>query len=50
MMSAHSVNHLFSLLCLIVVSVVSHLGFEDANLVLIVSVPGHYFLSLTIDY
>ena len=29
--AAHSVNHKFPLLCLFVVSVVSHLGFEDGN-------------------
>ena len=39
--AAHLVNHMFSLLCLFVVLVVSHLGFEDRNLVLIARVPGH---------
>ena len=32
---------MFPLLCLFVVLVVSHLGFEDENVVLIVQVPGH---------
>ena len=32
---------MFPLLCLFVVLVVSHLGFEDENLVLIARVPGH---------
>ena len=32
---------MFPLLCLFVVLVVSNLGFEDRNLVLIASVPGH---------
>ena len=35
------VNRMFSLLCLFVVLVVSHFGFEDRTLVLIASVPGH---------
>ena len=39
--AAHSVTHMFSLLCLFVVLVVSHLGFEGGNLVLISPVPGH---------
>ena len=39
--AAHSVNHMFSLLCLFVALVVSHFGFEGRNLVLIASVPGH---------
>ena len=39
--AAHLVNHMFPLLCLFVVLVVSHLGFEDENLVLIARVPGH---------
>ena len=39
--AAHLVNHMFPLLCLFVVLVVSHLGFEDENLVLIALVPGH---------
>ena len=39
--AAHSVNRMFSLLCLFVALVVSHFGFEGRNLVLIVSVPGH---------
>ena len=38
---AHSVNRMFSLLCLFVALVVSHLGFGDRTLVLIASVPGH---------
>ena len=32
---------MFPLLCLFVVLVVSHLGFEDENLVLIARVPSH---------
>ena len=39
--TAHSVNRLFSFLCIFVALVVSHLGFEDRTLVLIASVPGH---------
>ena len=39
--AVHSVNHMFSLLYLIVVFVVSHLGFECGNLVLIAPVLGH---------
>ena len=39
--AAHSGNSMFSLLCLFVALVVSHLGFEGRALVLIVSVPGH---------
>ena len=38
--AAHSVNHMFSLLCLFVALVVSHFDFEDMTLVLIASVPG----------
>ena len=39
---AHSVNRIFSLYkCLFVVLVVSHSGFVDWTVVLIVSVPGH---------
>ena len=41
--TAHSVNHMFSLLCLFVVLVVSHLGFKGGNLVLIAPVPGQCF-------
>ena len=33
----------FPCLCIFVVLVVSHLGFEDENLVLIALVPGHCF-------
>ena len=39
--AAHSINHIFSLLCLFVALVVSHFGFESGTLILIVSVPGH---------
>ena len=42
--ASHSVNHMISLLCIFVVLVVSHLGFDDGNLVLIAPVPGHCFL------
>ena len=38
--SAHSVNRMFSLLCLFVSLAVSYFGFEDRTLVLIASVPG----------
>ena len=41
--AAHSVKHMFSLLYLFVALVVSHLGYEDGNLVLIAAVPGHCF-------
>ena len=41
--AAHSVKHMFSLLCPFVVLVVSHLGFNDGNSVLIAPVPGHCF-------
>ena len=40
---AHSVNYMFSLLCLFVVLVVSHLGFKGRSLVLIAPVPGDCF-------
>ena len=39
--TAHSVNHMFSLLCIFVV-----LFFLGGNLVLIALVPGHCFLLL----
>ena len=39
--AAHSVNRMFSLLCLSVALDVSHFGFEGRTLVLIASVPGH---------
>ena len=39
---AHRVNHMFPLLCLFVVLVVSHLCFEEGNFVLIAPVPGHF--------
>ena len=39
--AAHSVNRIFSLLCIFVALVVSHFGFEGRTLVLIASVPGH---------
>ena len=32
---------MFSLLCLFIASVVSHFAFEDGDLVLIASAPGH---------
>ena len=38
---AHSVNRVFSLLCLFVALVVSHFGVESKTLVMIASVPGH---------
>ena len=41
--AAHSVNRMFSLLCLFVTFVVSHFGFEGGTLVLIATVPSHYF-------
>ena len=41
--AAHSVNHMFSLLCPFVVLVVSCLGFQSRNLGLIAPVPGHCF-------
>ena len=41
--SARSVNHMCSVLCLFVDLVVSHLGFEDGSLFLIVTMPGHCF-------
>ena len=40
---AHSVNRVFSLLCLIVALVVSHFCFEGRTSVLSVSVPGHCY-------
>ena len=46
--AAHSVNHMFSLLCLFVALVVSHFGFEGRTLVLIMSVHGH-FLPFTMN-
>ena len=42
--AVHSVNRMFSLLCLFVALVVSHFGFEGWTLVLITSVPGHCFI------
>ena len=39
--AAHSVNRMFSLLCLFVALVVSHFDFEGRTLVLIASVPDH---------
>ena len=39
--TAHSVNRMFSLLCVFVALVVSHFGFDGWTLVLIASVPGH---------
>ena len=39
--AAHSVNHMFSSLCLFAVLFVSHLGFEGGNLALIAQVPDH---------
>ena len=41
--AAHSVNRVFSLLCLFKVLVVFRFGFEGRTLVLISSVPGHGF-------
>ena len=37
---AHSVNSMFSLLCLVAALVVSHFGFDGRSLLLIASVPG----------
>ena len=39
--AAHSVNRMFTLLCLFVALIVSHFGFEGGTLVLIASVPDH---------
>ena len=39
--ATHSVKRMFSLLYLFVALVVSHFGFEDRNLVMTASVPGH---------
>ena len=41
--AAHSVNHMFSFLCPFAVFVVSHLGINGGNLILIVPAPGHCF-------
>ena len=41
--AVHSVYHMFSLVCIFVVLVVSNLGFMGGNLVLIVPVTGHCF-------
>ena len=38
--TAHSDHHIFSLLCLFVVLVVSHFGFEGGNRIKIAPVPG----------
>ena len=43
---AHSVNHMFSLVCLFAFLIVSYVGFEDGLLVLTAQVPGQPFLSL----
>ena len=40
--AAHSVYRMFSLYCDIVITVISHFGFEGGALDLIASVPGHY--------
>ena len=40
---AHSVNHMFSFLCVFVVLVVSHLGFKGVNLVLMMPLSGYCF-------
>ena len=39
--AAHSINHMFSLLCLFVAIVVFHFGFETRTLALIASIPGN---------
>ena len=39
--AAHSVDRVFSLLCLFVAVVVSDFGFEGRTLILIASIPGH---------
>ena len=48
--AVHLVNHMFPLLCQFAVLVVSHLGFDYGNLVLIVpiflSLHSFYFVSL----
>ena len=44
--AAHSVNRVFSLLCLFVALVVSQFGFEGRTLVLLVSVPGPEVIKL----
>ena len=36
-------NHMFYLLCLVVVLLIFHLGFEGGNSVMISPVPGHFF-------
>ena len=43
---AHSVNRMFSLLCLFVALAASHFGFEGGTLVLIASVPGPEVIKL----
>ena len=48
--AVHSVNHVFSLLCLCVALIVSHFGFEGKTLVLIASVPGHCYFLLFVIY
>ena len=53
--AVHSVNHMFSLLCLFVTLVASHFGFEGRTLVLIASSPGHcltfiYYVMQTINH
>ena len=48
--AAHLVYHMFPLLCLFAVLVVSHLGFDDGNMALIVpifwSLHSFYFVLL----
>ena len=39
--AAHSVDHIFSLLCLFVPLVVLHFGFDGGTLILIALVPGN---------
>ena len=39
--NAHLVYRMFSLYCDIIISVISHFGFEGMTLVIIASVPGH---------
>ena len=47
--AAHSVNRMFSLLCLYVALVVFHFSFEGGTLVLIALVPGHCLLLIFLE-
>ena len=46
--AAHSVNHMFSLVCLFAVLIVTYLGFEDGLLVSTAQVPGNRFLKVSL--